>query len=127
MTSAPLIVIVEDDQSLLHAQLGLLRACGYRAMGFESAEQMLESTQNVSVDLVATDIHMGAMDGFELSRELRRRCPDVPVIMLTASNDKALESKAIDAGALCLLTKPLDGGKLLQWIEAALGKGSDPR
>lgn len=123
MTSAPLVVIVEDDQSLLHAQLQLLRACGYRTLGFESAEKMLEATRHVVVDVVATDIHMERMDGFELSRRLQLRCPGLPIILQTASTDAAMKAKAVEVGALCLLNKPLDSGLLIQWVEAAL-KGS---
>ena len=120
LTFAPLIVIVEDDESLLHALVQLLRSFGYHAEGYESPGLMLEATKDRTVHVVATDVQMPGMDGFELSRRLRERSPELPIIMLTASGDAGLDDRAADAGALCLLKKPLGAGQLVTWIEAAL-------
>lgn len=120
LTPAPLIAIVEDDESLLNALVNLVRSFGYRAEGFASARRMLDVCKDLPIDLVATDVQMAGMDGFELTRQLRARSPKLPVIMLTASQDVGLKDKAADVGALCLLNKPLRSGQLVSWIEVAL-------
>jgi len=120
LSSPPLIVIVEDDASLQHALVGLMRSLGYRARGYASAEQFLASADCALADCVTTDIQMGAMNGFELTRQLAFLRPQLPVIIITARAEPDAQRHADDCGALCLLRKPFDGNVLADWIARAL-------
>ncbi len=77
MATPPLIVIVDDDKSLLAALVRLVRSFGYGARGFSSAEAFMESDAASSCACVVTDIQMPGMSGIELARLLvgrQRRC-----------------------------------------------------
>lgn len=120
MRPVPLIAVVEDDSSLQHALVGLMRALGYQARGYPSAELFLASDDSLLADCVTTDIQMGAIDGFTLTRHLAALRPDLPVIIITARAGHEAQRYADDCGALCLLRKPFDGDLLAAWVAHAL-------
>jgi CheY-like chemotaxis protein len=74
--------------------------------------------------LVLSDINMPGMSGLEMLPELRARRPDVPVIMITAYGDADTRRKAIERGAVGLLTKPLDFALLRHEIDSRLGQAA---
>ncbi|MBV9561582.1 MAG: response regulator [Bradyrhizobium sp.] len=74
--------------------------------------------------LVLSDINMPGMSGLEMLPELRARRPDVPVIMITAYGDADTRRKAIERGAVALLTKPLDFALLRHEIDSRLGQAA---
>jgi FixJ family two-component response regulator len=115
-----LICIIDDDESMRNAIVGLVRSAGYEAHGFGSAEHFLGSGTARSSACVITDIQMPGMSGIELKEHLAAsQCP-VPVIMITARDDADLEAKAMASGAVCFLRKPFDANELLHCLEGAL-------
>jgi CheY-like chemotaxis protein len=70
--------------------------------------------------LIPSDINMPGMSGLEKLPRVRVERPDVPVIMITAYGDSEIQRKAIERGAVGLLTKPLDFGLLRQGIDTRL-------
>jgi CheY-like chemotaxis protein len=72
--------------------------------------------------LILSDINMPGMSGLEMLPKVRAERPDVPVIMITAYGDAATRRKAIENGAVGLLTKPVDFALLRQEIDARLGQ-----
>jgi FixJ family two-component response regulator len=125
VTEEPLVCIVEDDEPLRLALIGLLRASGYDASGFASAEDFLQSGKVQHFDCIITDIQMPGMSGIDLKIELVSRQFPVPVIMITARSDPGLKQRAIASGAVGFLSKPFDGDELLHVLKAALG-GREP-
>ena len=120
MAAVPLISIIDDDESLRIALVGLIRSSGYNASGFASAEEFLQSGAASSSACVITDIQMPGMSGIDLKIELAAcQCP-VPVIMITARSEPGLEEKARASGAACFLKKPFDAGELIACIERAV-------
>ncbi|WCL53278.1 response regulator transcription factor [Gimibacter soli] len=116
----PRISVIDDDDSLREALVGLLRSCGFEATGFASAEAFL-ATETANYACIVTDIHMSGMSGFDLLKALgARQAP--PAIMITARLDADLEDKAKAAGALCLLRKPFASDRLLDCIDRALAR-----
>lgn len=120
MPAAPQVAIIDDDESLRLALVGLVRSMGIDARGFASAEEFLGSGQADSFGCIVTDIHMPGMSGIELKQELGARQSVVPVIMITARGEPGLEEKARASGAACFLKKPFDAGVLVGCIERAL-------
>ena len=124
-TSVPqptLISIIDDDGSFCTAVAGLLRSFGYETRGFASAEAFLAWEEAESCACVITDIHMPGMSGIDLKHELLARQRSVPVIMITARNDPAMESRALSSGAVCLLKKPFRTDDLMACVSKALGR-----
>jgi len=117
--SESLISVIDDDDSLRAAVVGLLRSHGYRAEGYSTGEAFLVAAPGP--DCIVTDIHMPGISGIDLKDELVRRGDTTPVIMITARSDAGLEGRARASGAACFLRKPFDAGDLVQCIESALG------
>lgn len=118
--SVRVISIIEDDESLRDALAGLLRSMAMEAHGHGSAEDFLALGASGS-DCVITDVHLPGIDGIEMIRRLRARGDMVPVIVITAWEEKKLAVEAKAAGALCLLRKPFETGDLLDCLDRALG------
>ena len=75
-----------------------------------------------SLILILSDINMPGMSGLEMLPKVRTKRPDVPVIMITAYGDADTRRRAIEGGAVGLLTKPIDFGLLRREIDARLGQ-----
>ena len=120
MSSAPIISIVDDDDSVRASISSLVRSLGYQACVFWSAKEFLTSSWlNVTSCLIA-DVHMPGMSGLELQDELAVRRPDVPVIFITANPEERIRKRAEAAGAVAFFSKPVDGYALVGCLDAAL-------
>jgi FixJ family two-component response regulator len=120
-----LISIIDDDDSLCTALSGLLRSFGYEARSFPSAEVFLAwEGAGGGCDCVITDIHMPGMSGIDLKQVLVARQRAVPVIMITARMDPAVEARAWASGAVCVLKKPFPIDALIECVSKAVA--ADP-
>ena len=77
-----------------------------------------------SLILILSDINMPGMSGLEMLPRVRAERPDVPVIMITAYGDAETRRKAIENGAVGLLTKPIDFALLRHEIDTRLGQAA---
>ena len=78
----------------------------------------------VTLILILSDINMPGMTGLELLPKAKALRPDVPIIMITAYGDAETRRKAIERGAVGLLTKPIDFALLRQEIDTRLGQAA---
>ena len=124
MSAAPLVSIIDDDDSLRLALVGLVRSLGFEARGFESADAFVQSGDLGSYACIVTDIQMPGMSGIELKEHLAARQISLPVIMITARPDPSLEEKALAAGAVGFLRKPFEASALISYLDRALGNAS---
>lgn len=115
-----LISIIDDDDSLRSALVGLVRSLGYRASGFASAEDFLAAGQTSAA--IVTDIQMPGLSGIELKGRLVAQGSTVPVIMITARTEPELKERAFASGAFCVLKKPFAAEALIECLERALAK-----
>ena len=120
MSSGRLISIIEDDDSLRRALVGLIYSLGHDVRGFESAEEFAASAAMRSSACIITDIQLPGMSGIELKQLLAEHCCPVPVIMITARHEAGLEEKAIAAGAVGYLRKPFEADALIECLEGVL-------
>src|SRR5262245_33344737 len=97
--STPRIAIVDDDEPLREALVGLLRSHGYRVCCHESAENFLASGDIGQVDCIVSDIHMPGMDGLEFKKRLDAISDLTPVIMITGRTYPDLPAQVSAAGA----------------------------
>jgi FixJ family two-component response regulator len=114
------ISVIDDDESFRTALVGLLRSLGYKAQGFTSAVEFINSGQEGSCDCIITDFCMPKMSGLDLIQLLTARGSTVPVIMVTGRPEPGLEVKAAASAAVCLLMKPLEEDALIDYLEKAL-------
>ena len=118
MAQAPVISIIDDDASVRDATQRLLRSLGYVAHAFASAEEFLRSSD--ASDCLITDVKMPGMNGVGLQRQLQIQECQVPVIFITSVDDESVRIQALNAGAVCFLTKPFEVRTLITHLEEAL-------
>ena len=120
MTRPPLISIVDDDEDVRAATAGVVRALGYQARAYASAEAFLDSADAGESDCLILDVQMPGMSGPELQRALLRSANSAPIVFLAAFADARVRADVLAAGAVGMLAKPCDGKVLIDAIEAAL-------
>lgn len=116
----PLIFVVDDDADVRESMQMLLEASGFRAETFDSAGSFLNSDWDRQAACLIADVRMPDMDGLELQQELVRRKARLPVIIVTGHADVPLAVRAMKAGAIDLLEKPVDPALLSDSIRRAL-------
>jgi len=120
VTASPIISIVDDDASVRDATARLLRSLGFSAHAFASAKEFLFSPRLADTSCLIADVQMPGMSGVELQEHLIARGHSMPTIFITAFLDDRIRERAIRSGAVCFLTKPFDGPRLLECVERAL-------
>jgi len=117
------ILVVDDQPANLRAVSALLSRHGYEVATAGNGDEALRTAQERTPDLLLLDMMMPGMDGFELLAEIKQR-PDllrVPVVFLTAAQDRELLLRAFDAGAVDYVTKPFMPEELLARVNAHVG------
>ena len=117
----PLVVVVDDDESVREALPDLLRELGYRSKTFSSAEEFLSTGSTRGASCLILDIGLPKMSGPDLQRELVRRGHTVPIIFITARAGKSIPPGLLPPGAGCLF-KPFSDRALSAALDAALGR-----
>jgi len=121
------ISIVDDDESVREALVGLMQSHGYGADAFESGESFLNAEHRGRCDCLIADMHMPGMTGLELMDRLAAVGQVVPTILITARHDENVRAHALQAGARCYLAKPFSEAALLTCIRSALkGRQAGP-
>ena len=116
----PRLVLVDDDPGLLRLLTIRLKTEGFEVAACESAQQAYTSIPRFQPDVVVTDLRMADIDGIGLLRELQKRYPALPVILLTAHGTIPDAVEATKSGAFAFLTKPVDTDQLLEQLDKAL-------
>ncbi len=119
MSKTPLIAIVDYDESVGEAIPGLLKALGFASGLFLSAEAFLQFVPLADVGCLITDIQLPGMSGLQLQSHLTASGSQIPIIAVTAFPDDG--RRALHAGAVCFLIKPVAKDDLLACIRLALG------
>jgi len=116
------ILIADDDPGARELLVSLIQDLGYEAQAVPDGEAAVEAATARPPDLVLSDVNMPGLNGLDLCRRLHRnpRTRQIPVVMLTASDDPALNRKAYAAGAQACVPKPFRREGLIAVIQAAL-------
>jgi two-component system response regulator GlrR len=114
------ILLVDDDPDLLKLLALRLGSAGYRVETADSALGALACLSNERPSAVITDLRMDKMDGMALLRDLHKKCPGLPVIILTAHGTIPEAVEATRNGAFAFLTKPVNKDELLLQVARAI-------
>ena len=120
MAQRPVIAIVDDDALIREALKDLLDSAGYSSVVFSSAQGFLKSKRLARVACLITDMRMPGTTGIELYQKLIAAGHATPTILITAYPDEAVRARAIRAGILCYLPKPVASDALLACVDEAL-------
>jgi CheY-like chemotaxis protein len=116
----PLILCVDDDASIRDAMAGLLKAFGFDTEVFPSAEDVLKSGRLDHTSCLITDIKLPGISGLQLQDHLVASGHRIPTIVITAFPEERVRARALRAGAVCFLSKPVTKEELLICIRSAL-------
>ena len=122
-----LISVVDDDESTRKSTTLLIESFGFQAAGFESAERFLKSSQLHETSCLIIDVRMPGMNGLQLQSHLAAAGYKIPIIFITAYDDRESRRRAMQAGAVAFVAKPFTDGLLLQAIRSALPVQSKAR
>ena len=98
----------------------LLERDGFRTVEASDGAAALELLAREPVDAILTDLRMPKLNGLELLEQVRRRHPEIPVVMLTAHGTVGSAVEALKQGAFDYLTKPFDPDDVRQVMEKAV-------
>lgn len=115
----PRILVVDDEKDLRFLLRGLFEDAGFEVDEAADGERALASVAKSAPDVVLTDVRMPKIQGLELLRELQRRDPELPVVLLSAVEDVATAVDAIRNGAFDYQAKPYDPQRLLLTVQRA--------
>ncbi|WP_244567559.1 response regulator transcription factor [Bradyrhizobium erythrophlei] len=128
MAEVPIISIVDDDDLFRGAIEKLVKSLGLTGRAFASAESYLRSSWVKETRCLIADVQMPNMGGLELQERLSQLGFDIPIIFITAYPNDVVRTKAMNAGAVCFLHKPLDlqGSRVADCLQAALSRPKGP-
>ena len=120
---APLIAVVDDEESVRRALARLLRSAQYQVEGFASARAFLESLALQVPQCIVLDLHMPEVTGLELQQRLRQLEIRIPVIVITAYDEPDSRDQCLALGAERYFAKPVDGHRLIRSIRQLVTPG----
>src|SRR6266508_1013619 len=118
----PIVHVVDDDDSLRKALTRLLHAAGYEVRAHASAGDFALSDRDNRRGCVLLDMRMPGPSGLNLQEALAKEDEPLPVIFLTAHGDVPTSVRAMKAGAVDFLTKPIKRDVLLSAVRSALAR-----
>jgi FixJ family two-component response regulator len=127
MSAKPLIHVVDDDASLRTALLRLLGAAGFEASGYASTGEFLLRPPPDRPGCLLLDIRMPGPSGLDLQAALREKGVALPVVFMTGHADVASSLRAMKAGAVDFLIKPVEPATLLDALRRALERDATER
>ena len=122
MTSKRVVHVVDDDPAIRRAMARLLRSAGFETVAYETAQAVLNVAPSLTSGCMLLDLRMPGMDGLELLARMSELAIDLPVIVLTGHGDVPTAVKAMKAGAVDFIEKPIDEAQLFTAIDAALAE-----
>lgn len=119
------VYVVDDEAAVRKSLWRLLRSAKIEAATFASAEEFLAALDAEPAGCAVLDVAMPGLDGLALQQRLAARGVELPIVFLTGRGDIPMSVRAMKAGALDFLTKPVDGDALLAAVRRALEKGRE--
>ena len=117
MQSPSRVSVIDDDESVRVASSSLLRSLGWEVSLYPSAESFLDADPLEGLACIITDLNMPGMSGLQLQQRLRELKAGVPIMFITAFASDAARRQALDGGAVCFLSKPVDGTAVADCLE----------
>jgi len=115
-----IVYVVDDDESVRSSLRRLILSLGLSVQVFDSARAFLDADKPDVVACVILDVQMPGLTGLDLQEQLVRTSSHIPIVFLTGHGDIRMSVRAIKAGAVEFLTKPVKERDLLDAIQQAL-------
>jgi FixJ family two-component response regulator len=122
-----IVYVVDDDVAVRKALKRLLTIAGFEVVCFSSATEYLEQDDRSQVGCLLLDVAMPGITGLDLQEALAVSGSDRSIVFITGQGDIPQSVRAMKAGAVDFLTKPLDDEKLLTTVQIAIEKDRSAR
>ena len=116
----PHVLVVDDDKAVCEQLKRLYEHAGYKVSTAYSGEQALDRLGAQDVDLVVTDIRLPGITGVELTKHVKEKYPDVPVIAIIGFAEIGTATQLLKMGASDYIVKPFDGSAILESTQIVL-------
>jgi FixJ family two-component response regulator len=116
----PLVCVIDDDQNVRDALNSLLRSGGFAVRSFAAPAEFLACAEADDASCLILDIRLGDADGLEFQDELSKSEVPIPVILVTGHGNIPMSVRAMKAGAVNFLSKPIDEDDLLAAVNEAV-------
>lgn len=113
------VLLVDDNEDFLDSTKDVLEEEGFQVMTASSGEEAIRKVDSQAFDIVLMDIKMPGLNGVESLIEMKKRSPDIKVIMCTAYIVNGLIRQALEEGAYAVLNKPFEIDVLLRTIQSS--------
>ena len=120
----PVVLLIDDDPSLLDVLALPFEDAGYRVETARDGLTGLAAIRKVRPDVVVSDVNMPGLDGFSLCRKLRQEDNHVPILLLTSRDNEIDEALGLEMGADDYLAKPFSTRVLLARVAALLRRNA---
>ncbi|MCP1673359.1 two-component system nitrogen regulation response regulator GlnG [Natronocella acetinitrilica] len=120
------IWVVDDDRSIRWVLEKAIQQAGHGVRSFDSANAALRALDSAEPAVLITDVRMPGIDGLDLLNQLQHRCPELPVIVITAHSDLDAAVSAYQGGAFEYLPKPFDVDEAVGLVQRALDNRRKP-
>ena len=123
------VLVVEDNPVNRRLLEFLLRSQGYQVSEATTAQEAFELLKSERIDLILMDVQLPGIDGLEATKQLKAdlRTSDIPVVAVTSYAMKGDREKALAAGCVSYITKPIDKAILLQEVANLVGNARSVR
>ena len=121
------VLVVDDDEDVRDTLARALEDEGYGAASAATGPEALELVRREVPDVVLLDLKLPGMGGPEVLKEIRKRHPDLPVVIVTGYPDSDLMAEAMRYSPLLLLPKPVEPQQVLEAVSLALGGSKSSR
>jgi DNA-binding NtrC family response regulator len=122
-----LVFIVDDDRGTRESLRNLIRSAGLSAQTFSSAQEFLAAGRPKGPGCLVLDVQLPGLSGLDLQQELAKAGVKIPIIFITGYGDIPTSVRAIKAGAVEFLTKPVNREDLLHAIQQAIARDHTAR
>jgi len=126
-SAEPTIVVIDDDHAIREAIEGLLDSVGLRSRAFASVQHFLDDQRPRGPGCIVLDVRLPGRSGLDFYEEFTSSPSAMPVIFISAHADVPMSVRAIKAGAVEFLTKPVRPQELLDAIQSAIARDVDRR
>jgi FixJ family two-component response regulator len=123
----PIVYVVDDDQDVREGLKALIESVGLRCQIFESTAEFLRNKRGNDVSCLILDVRLPGLSGLEFQAELSQAQIVTPIIFISGHGDIPMTVKAMKAGAVEFLTKPVREQDLLDAVRVALNRDSARR
>jgi CheY-like chemotaxis protein len=122
MNDAAHVLVVDDEVEVVRALLRVVRSGGHIAEAATDASTAIEAARRQTPDLIIIDAWLGAVSGFELTRQFRENSltARTPIIMLSGMDNDDMRESAAAAGVTAFAGKPIDAVELRELVQSAL-------